>query len=69
MSQKLFDVFPVGVVEFPGEEGQTRQEDQNPKAHGFAGGLRWLTHPLQIIDQVTNGLVVLRRCHGALHFP
>ena len=67
--QKLLDVFPVDFVEFPGHQRQASQENQDPNANALTRRLCWFTHPLQVIDQVTNGFVVLRWCHAALHFP
>ncbi len=61
----LLDIFPVCSVQAPGNESKDRQENQDPNANANTGILRRLGHPLQVVDQIANGLVVLQRCHGA----
>src|SRR5256885_606309 len=61
----LFDVFPERGVEAPCNEDEDRQEKQHAHANADAAVLCRLTHPLQVVHQIANCLIVLHWAHGA----
>src|SRR5690625_1026813 len=52
--KSLFDVFPVGLVQTPGDEKEDEQQYQDRRSNAFALSLVGLGHPAQEIAQVGN---------------
>ncbi len=60
----LLDVLPERRVEPPGDHREDAEEDQHPHPDANPRILRRLAHPLQVVDEITHGLVVLEGRHG-----
>ena len=61
----LLDVFPERGIQTPRNVHETEQKQHDEQAQAHALGLGRLTHPLQVAHQISHGLIVLLRCHGA----